>query len=324
MIPTGPSNSILDIVGLRVGHSHDATLRSGVSVVLADRPAVAGVHVMGGAPGTRETDLLAPEETAPTIDALVLAGGSAFGLDAASGVQAWLRQNGRGFAVGDVRVPLVPAAILFDLLNGGNKDWGLYPPYRDLGYQAAVAASRDVFALGAVGAGYGATTADGPGGLGTASAVLASGASVAALVAVNAVGSARTPDGHYFAAPWEIDQEFGGKGLPIPLSAEARRPRLKGAQRGENTTIAIVATDAILTKPEAKRLAVQAHDGFARALWPAHTDMDGDLIFALGTGHVALVDPAARADLACAAADVMARAIARGVHAGRLAAGLVA
>lgn len=320
----GPSNSILDIAGLQVGHRHDAALRSGVTVVIADQPAVASVHVMGGAPGTRETDLLAPEETVPAIDALVLAGGSAFGLDAASGVQAWLRQNGRGFAVGDVRVPLVPAAILFDLLNGGNKDWGLYPPYRDLGYQAAAAASRDVFAQGAVGAGYGATTADGPGGLGTASAVLASGAGVAALVAVNAVGSARTPDGHYFAAPWEIDQEFGGKGLPAPLPAEARRPRLKGAGRGANTTIAIVATDAILTKPEAKRLAVQAHDGFARALWPAHTDMDGDLIFALSTGRVALADAAARADLACAAADVMARAIARGVHAGRLAAGLIA
>lgn len=318
----GPTNSILDITGLKLGHAADETLRSGVSVVLPDRPAVAAVHVMGGAPGTRETDLLAPEETVPAVDALVLAGGSAFGLDAASGVQAWLREHGRGFAVGDVRVPIVPAAILFDLLNGGDKDWGLYPPYRDLGYRAAAAAGVTPFAPGRTGAGFGATTADGPGGLGTASAVLASGAHVAALVAVNAVGSARTPDGHYFAAPWEVDGEFGGKGLPTPLTAEARRVRLKSAGRGANTTIAIIATDAILTKPEAKRLAVQAHDGFARALWPAHTDMDGDLIFALATGAVALPDPAARLDLAAAAAEVMARAIARGVHAGRLAAGL--
>jgi L-aminopeptidase/D-esterase-like protein len=319
----GPTNSILDIAGLMVGHAGDARLRSGVSVVIPDQPAVAAVHVMGGAPGTRETDLLAPEETVPTVDALVLSGGSAFGLDAASGVQAWLREQGRGFAVGPVRVPIVPAAILFDLLNGGDKDWGRFPPYRDLGYAAAAAASLAPFAPGAIGAGLGATTADGTGGLGTASAVLASGARVAALVAVNAVGSARTGDGQYWAAPWEVDDEFGGKGLTLPLSPDARRPRLKSAVARENTTIAIIATDASLTKPEAKRLAVQAHDGFARALWPAHTDMDGDLIFALATGRVALPDPAARLELAAAAAEAMARAIARGVHAGRLAAGLV-
>lgn len=318
----GPANSLLDVAGLKVGHAVDETIRTGVTVVLPDAPAVAAVHVMGGAPGTRETDLLAPEETVQTVDALVLGGGSAFGLDAASGVQAWLREQGRGFAVGAIRVPIVPAAILFDLLNGGDKDWGRYPPYRDLGYAAAAAASAAPFATGATGAGFGATTADGPGGLGTASAVLASGAHVAALVAVNAIGAARTADGHYFAAPLEVDGEFGGKGFPLPLAPEARRPRLKSAGRRENTTIAIIATDAVLTKPEAKRLAVQAHDGFARALWPAHTDMDGDLVFALATGIVALPDPAARVELAVAAADVMARAIARGVYAGRLAAGL--
>jgi L-aminopeptidase/D-esterase-like protein len=323
----GPTNSLLDIAGLAVGHAGDARLRSGVTVVLPDRPAVAAVHVMGGAPGTRETDLLAPEETVAAVDALVLAGGSAFGLDAASGVQAWLRAAGRGFAVGPVRVPIVPAAILFDLLNGGDKDWGRYPPYRDLGWTAAEAAGgpagRTPFALGATGAGLGATTADGPGGLGTASAVLASGVRVAALVAVNAVGAARAPDGRYWAAPFEIGDEFGGLGLPAPLGAAMLRPRLKGLDRGANTTIAVIATDAVLTKPEAKRLAVQAHDGFARALWPAHTDLDGDLVFALATGAVALGDdPAARLDLAAAATAVMARAIARGVSAGRSAAGL--
>jgi L-aminopeptidase/D-esterase-like protein len=321
MFRPGPGNSILDIAGLRIGNAADAALRSGVTVVVPDRPAVAAVHIMGGAPGTRETDLLAPEQTVTAIDALVLSGGSAFGLDAAAGVMARLREEGRGFAVGAVRVPIVPAAILFDLLNGGDKDWGRFPPYRDLGYQAAAAAGAAPFPLGPTGAGAGATTGDGPGGLGTASAVLACGIRVAALVAVNAVGSARAGDGRYWAAPWEIDAEFGNLGSP--QGPEALKLKLKGTRPRENTTLAIIATDAALTKPEAKRLAVQAHDGFARALRLAHTDMDGDLVFALATGAAALPDdPAARLELAAAAADVTARAIARGVHAGRLNAGL--
>jgi L-aminopeptidase/D-esterase-like protein len=326
MFRPGSTNSILDVAGLAVGNAHDAALKSGVSVVIADEPAVASVHVMGGAPGTRDTDLLAPDETVERIDALVLSGGSAFGLDAASGVQAHLREIGRGFAVGAARVPIVPAAILFDLLNGGDKDWGRFPPYRDLGFTAARSASRTPFALGSIGAGHGATTATFKGGLGTASVVLESGITVAALVAVNAVGSATIGDtAHFWAAPFELDGEFGGLGLPHPWPEAAMVPRLKGAARlpdgttaampQANTTIAIVAADAILTKAQAKRLAVMAHDGMARAIYPVHTPLDGDLVFSLATGRNTLADAAQFVQLGIAAANTLARAIARGVHA---------
>lgn len=319
---TGPTNSILDVAGLTVGHAHHRRLGSGVSVVIADRPSIAAVHVMGGAPGTRDTDLLAPEETVERVDALVLSGGSAFGLDAASGVQAWLRARGRGFAVGGVLVPIVPAAILFDLTNGGDKNWGRHPPYRDLGWAAAEDADDTPFPLGTIGAGYGCTTADLIGGLGTASQLTPSGHTVAAMVAVNAVGSAVIGDtGHFWAAAHEIADEFGGLGQPYPWPRDALEPKLKGAvpQTGTATTIAVIATDAVLTKPQAKRLAIQAHDGFARALWPTHTALDGDLVFALATGERPLDDEplADLVGLSVAATDVMARAIARGVHAAR-------
>ena len=151
---TGPKNLITDIAGLRVGNCEDRRLKSGVTVILCDQPATAAVHIMGGAPGTRETDLLEPHNTVQTVDAITLAGGSAFGLDAASGVQAALKEMGRGFAVGPLRVPIVPAAILFDLLNGGDKAWGRYPPYRELGYEAVQAAAES-FELGTHGAGTG-------------------------------------------------------------------------------------------------------------------------------------------------------------------------
>ena len=332
----GPSNSLADIAGLAIGHAHHDRLKSGVSVVVCAEPAIASVHVMGGAPGTRDTDLLAPDETIERVDAIVLSGGSAYGLDAASGVQAWLREQGRGFAVGPVTVPIVPGAILFDLLNGGDKAWGRFPPYRDLGYAAAAAATPDASPLGTVGAGVGATTATLKGGLGTASAVLASGATVAAIVAVNAVGSATigaTP--HFWAAPFEIGAEFGGLGLPLPFPPDAVVPRLKGAAGasgptaagaqpalGGNTTIAVVATDAVLTKAQAKRLAVMAHDGLARAIYPTHTPFDGDLVFTLATGRVALADPLADfAALGMEAANVLARAIARSVFAATAATG---
>jgi L-aminopeptidase/D-esterase-like protein len=319
----GPLNSILDVEGLTVGHAVDHRLASGVSVVIPEAPAVAGVHVMGGAPGTRDTELLAPEETVERVDALVLAGGSAFGLGAASGLMAYMSEQGRGFRVGEVRVPIVPAAILFDLLNGGDKDWGRFPPYRNLGWTAAEDADRTPFDCGSTGVGFGATTADLLGGLGTASVVLPSGHVVAAMVAVNAVGSATIAGGpHFWAAPFEIGDEFGGLGLPHPWPADAMVPRLKSAaapdappSTGAATTLAIVATDAVLTKAQAKRLAVQAHDGFARALWPAHTPLDGDLIFTLATGRKPLEDPLAdMVALGVAAVGVTARAIARGVH----------
>jgi L-aminopeptidase/D-esterase-like protein len=314
---TGPRNLITDVAGLRVGNAQDQRLKSGATVIICDRPTTAAVHVMGGAPGTRETDLLEPHNTVQTVDAVMLSGGSAFGLDAASGVQAALREMGRGFEVGPVRVPIVPAAILFDLINGGNKDWGRYPPYRELGYEAALAAAER-FELGSFGAGTGALTAGIKGGLGSASTRLPNGITIGALVAVNALGSVTYGDApHFRAAIHEISDEFGGLGLPKAVMAEAQAIRTKlnlGQPKDANTTIAVIATDAVLTKAEAKRLAVATHDGFARAIWPSHTPMDGDLVFALATGASGRIPtPVDTIDLSAAAAATMARAIARGV-----------
>lgn len=315
----GPKNLITDVGGLRVGNAEDARLKSGVTVVLPDQPAVAAVQVLGGAPGTRETDALEPHNTLHEFHGLVLSGGSAFGLDAASGVQAALREKGIGFRVGGALVPVVPAAILFDLINGGDKDWGRYPPYRELGYEAVANAGPD-FRIGTAGAGTGALTAGLKGGLGSASTRLPNGVTVGALAAVNPVGSVtvgRTP--HFWAAPFEIGDEFGGLDLPSPLPADATDLRWKfeeGPLPGRATTITIVATDAKLSKAAAKRLAVSAHDGFARAIWPTHTPADGDLVFAVATGasgvELGIEDAAA---LYAAAGATMARAIARGVFA---------
>ncbi|MCE7029875.1 P1 family peptidase [Jiella avicenniae] len=317
----GPRNLITDVGGVKVGHAGDAKLKSGATVLLLDEASTASVAVLGGAPGTRETDLLAPDRLVSGVDALVLSGGSAFGLDAASGVQSFLRRQGRGFAVAGFAVPIVPAAILFDLANGGDKDWGLHPPYRDFGFAAAEAAAED-FALGTAGAGIGCTTATLKGGIGSASVRLENGVTVGALVAVNAVGSVTIGDTrHFWAAPFEIDGEFGGLGLPSPLPADASQPKTKlGPKPGTNTTIGIVATDAVVDKAAARRLAVAGHDGFARAIWPSHTNFDGDLVFAVATGRSGVaVDPAGpdAIDLGAAAAAVVARAIARGVHAAR-------
>ncbi len=307
MIP-GPRNLLTDVPGLLVGNASDPRLKSGVTVVLGEEPVLAGVHVMGGAPGTRETDLLAPDRLVDTVDALVLSGGSAFGLDAASGVADSLRTMGRGFVVGPTRVPIVPAAILFDLLNGGDKDWP-QNPYRALGAQAIAAVSTD-FALGTSGAGTGATTATLKGGLGSASIRFESGITVAALAAVNALGSATVGDGpHFWAAPWEEMNEFGGLGAATTYPKDPPATKRGPAQ---NTTLAIVATDVPLTKADCTRLATAAHDGMARALVPSHTPFDGDLVFALSTGRSrATADPI----LLChAAATCLARAIARGVY----------
>jgi L-aminopeptidase/D-esterase-like protein len=315
---TGPKNLITDVAGFRVGNAEDRRLKSGVTVVVTDQPAVGAVHVMGGAPGTRETDLLEPHNTVQAVDAVVLSGGSAFGLDAASGVQAALRDMGRGFAVGPVRVPIVPAAILFDLINGGDKDWGRYPPYREMGYEATLAAGES-FSLGSHGAGTGALTAGLKGGLGSASTMLADRTTVGAIVAVNALGSVTWgADRRFRAAVHEIGTEFGGLGLPSSPSDEARAIRTKlnlGQPKEGNTTIAVIATDAVLTKAEAKRLAVAAHDGFARAIWPSHTPMDGDLVFALASGATGRApDATAAIELCASAAATMARAIARAVY----------
>ena len=307
-------NLITDIPGLRVGQAGDAKLGSGATVVVFDAAVVASVDVRGGGPGTRETALLDPAQTVEGIDAIVLSGGSAFGLDAASGVQAWLREHGRGFAVREARVPIVPGAILFDLLSGGDKNWGRYPPYRELGYEAAKVAGAD-FALGSAGAGLGATTFGLKGGIGSASAQTRDGLTVAAIVAANAAGSVTIGDGpHFWAAPFEQNKEFGGRGWPAAFAGEALSFRSKGAPR-ENTTLAVVATDARLTKAQCKRLAVMAQSGLSRAVYPVHTPLDGDVVFAAAMGTKPLPDPVySLSELGMAAANVLARAIARGVY----------
>ena len=309
-------NSILDVAGLSVGQAEDRKAASGVTALIFDEPAIAAVATLGGAPGTRDTTLLDLDMTVAHVDALVLSGGSAFGLDAAGGVQAVLREKGRGFRIGAMTVPIVPQVILFDLLNGGDKEWGRKPPYFRLGMEAADKAGAPL-ALGSVGAGYGATIAGLKGGLGSASAKTRSGHVIAALVAVNAVGSALIGDGpHFWAAPYEQNGEFGGLGWPPNIPPSALTPRMKGAvSEAANTTIGIIATDATLEPQQAKRLALAAHDGFARALRPSHTPLDGDTIFAAATARQpGPVDVATLTDLAIAAADVMARAVARGVY----------
>lgn len=309
----GARNLITDVAGLRVGHAGCDRVKTGVTVLLGAAPLTAAVHVMGGAPGTRETDLLAPDKLVQQVDALVLAGGSAFGLDAAGGVMAGLRAMGRGYAVGDLRVPIVPAAILFDLLNGGDKGW-TDSPYPALGRTALETAGPD-FALGSVGAGLGAMTRSLKGGLGSASVVLSDGVTVGALVAVNALGDAVMDDrGRFWAAPWEMGREFGGLGPGCPPDPGAEPGLKRDLRPGMATTIAIVATDAHLTQAEATRMATAAHDGMARALVPAHTPLDGDLVFAVSTGARPLGDPLlGPMALGHGAAVCLSRAIARAI-----------
>ena len=312
----GPRNLITDVAGIRVGNAADTGVKTGTSVIVADGPFTAGVSVMGGAPGSRETDLLAPDRMVQEVDAIVLSGGSAFGLDAASGVTVGLAQSGRGFAVGDVRVPIVPAAILFDLLNGGDKAWA-DDLYRELGLRALAAAEAD-FAIGSAGAGFGATTMDLRGGLGSVSAVTGDGHTVGALVAVNSFGTVVQQGGpHFWAAPFELDSEFGGLG-PCSVSSPEWEPARSSFESAanSNTTIAVVATDAGLTQSQATRLAVASHAGMARAIFPSHTIFDGDIVFAAATGTVALQHgERGLLGLCHAAASCLARAIARGVYA---------
>ncbi|RXG95976.1 MULTISPECIES: P1 family peptidase [Bradyrhizobium] len=312
-------NLLTDIAGVRVGHAEDAKVGSGATAVVFDSPAVAAIDVRGGGPGTREDALLDLANTVERVDAIALSGGSAFGLDTGGGVQAWLAEQGRGFRVREALIPIVPGAILFDLLNGGDKAWGRFSPYRDLGYAAAAAAAAGTdFALGSVGAGLGATTATFKGGLGSASAVTPDGVKVAAIVAVNAVGSVTVGDGPWFwAAPFEVDGEFGGRGLPDRFTDDMLRMRIKGgpaASARENTTIGAIVTDAVLTKPQAKRLAMIAHTGFARAIYPVHAPTDGDVLFAAATCAKPIEPLVGLTELGTIAANVVARAIARGVY----------
>lgn len=311
-------NLLTDIPGVRVGHAHDETVASGVTAVIFDKAAVASADVRGGGPGIRDGALLEPVNTVERIDAIALSGGSAFGLEAGGGVQAWLAEQGRGFAVADALIPIVPGAVQFDMLNGGNKKWGKFPPYRDLGYAAATAATDGEFELGTVGAGFGATTVNFKGGLGSASAVLSNGVRVAAIASVNAVGSVTVGDGPWFwAAPFEQNSEFGGRGLPPSFTPDMLAMRLKGgpaASSIENTTLAIVVTDAILTKAQVQRLAIIAQTGFARAIYPVHAPLDGDIVFAAATGEKQIDPLYGLTELGAVAANVIARAIARGVY----------
>lgn len=316
MMTPGPRNLLTDVPGLRVGNATDQVLKSGSTVVTADAPFTASLAVMGGAPGTRETDLLQPDKSVAAVDALVLSGGSAYGLDACSGVVDGLRAMGRGYRIADAVIPLVPGAIIFDLLSGGDKDWD-ENPYRKLG-RAALDAASDSFDLGSVGAGTGAMTAMVKGGLGSASLVLPDGTTVAALVAANPMGAVTTPgDRHFWAAPFEIDNEFGGLG-PDPASGLGRTldsRKVSAVIERANTTIAIVATDANLTKSQCQRVAWAAHDGIGRACVPAHSPGDGDLVFAISTGARTMQDD--HRDLSVighAAAVCLSRAIARGVY----------
>jgi len=316
----GPRNLITDVPGLKVGQAEDAAARTGVTVILPDARAVCACDVRGGAPGTRETDALGSENLVDAVDAVVLSGGSVYGLAAADGVAAWMGARRRGFVVVDDPAvppsPVIPAAILFDLANGGHKGWGEDPPYRELG-RRAVAAAGESFALGTAGAGHGARAGALKGGVGSASYVSADGVTVGALVAVNSWGSVVAPGGRTFwAAPFELSGEIGGLG-PAGLSAAPDDWGLaKAPAGGLNTTIASIATDAALSPAQAKRVAVMAQDGLARAIRPVHAPFDGDVVFVLATGAKPIAEPhpLSVARLGAIAADCLARAVARGVY----------
>lgn len=325
MAKPGARNSITDVAGIRVGQADDANVRTGVTVILPDDRVTCGVDVRGGGPGTRETDAIQPHTLVEAVDAIVLSGGSSYGLAAADGVAGLLGARRRGFelfANPDIPVsPVVPAAILYDLANGGDKAWGEVSPYAALGREALDSAGTEV-AEGRAGAGFGASAGSLPGGLGTASIVTDDGYTVGAIVAVNCFGSVQVPGSKaYWAAPYEIDSEFGGISMPsgARFDAEDWGAAKFNPAPGTNTTIAAVATDAELSAADCKRLAQMASAGFARAIRPVFTPLDGDAVFALATGSKSLADPAAftLARLGTLAADCLARAIAKGVHASR-------
>lgn len=315
-ITPGPRNLITDVTGLKVGNAQSPDTASGVTVVLPSADgAVAAVDTRGGAPGTRETDALRPTSLVDRVNAIVLSGGSAFGLDAAGGVQSWLAKRGVGYEAAGHRIPIVAQAILFDLANGGNKEWGDTPPYRDLALAACDTACRE-FSLGNEGAGYGAVAGKVKGGLGSSSIIdTETGFTVGSLIAVNSIGSAVMPDGEtLWAWPFELNGEYA---LPSP------KPRLTGGEIVtkrrqapiENTTIGVVATDAPVTVAQAERLAIMAHDGLARAIHPIHTPFDGDTLFVLSTAApgTETIDPSTLSRIGTLAADCVSRSVGRGI-----------
>lgn len=322
MPATGLRNLITDVPGILVGQAEDRDAITGTTVIVAERGAVAAVDVRGGAPGSRETELLAPETLVDRVDAVVLSGGSAFGLDAAGGVMDWLAEAGRGFTIEPrpgsppIVVPIVPAAILFDLGFPGRRPWAGEPPFRRLGRAAASAAAKD-FALGNAGAGLGATAGQLKGGIGSASLQLVGGRIVGAIVAVNSWGSTVRPGSGRF---WAADLALAGEIATQPATPDAPLDPQDysgcgAAAAGGHTTIAVVATDAALGKPGCRRLAMMAQDGLARAIRPAHTPFDGDTVFALSTGSGPAVSPIDLLKLGTAAADCLARAVMRAVFA---------
>jgi L-aminopeptidase/D-esterase-like protein len=325
----GPRNALTDIPGLEVGHATDLYADTGVTVIRPDGFWTASIDIRGGGPGGRETAALEPENMVGQLHALVFAGGSVFGLGAADAVAAKLSQDQVGLHLkpGAPAIPIVPAAVLHDLANGGDKDWGLEPPYRRLGFEALANAGPE-FELGSVGAGRGAMAGVLKGGLGTASLDLGDGLVVAALVVANPIGSVYMPDGETFWAwPWEVAGEFGGA-RPVtemdcsdPMPELSRLDSMGRLQAGANTTLVVVASTARLTVAECKRVAIMAQDGIARAVRPAHLPFDGDTVFALASGAVEVADgPRRQVDIGrigSAAADCVARSIARGVFAAR-------
>lgn len=327
MPATGKHNGLADVPGIRVGSHTDTQAASGTTVVLCPEGAVGGVDVRGAAPGTRETDLLAPENLVEKVNAVCLSGGSVFGLAAADGVVRHLESRKMGFSLDEDHVaPIVPAAVLFDLGRGSN-----FRPLvdGDWGRAACRAADSGAVQTGCVGAGTGAMAGGIKGGLGTASMVLETGGTVAALAAVNSLGSAIDPStGTFWEARLEMDGEFGGR-----LRPAVALPGLSAGNPGRNTTLAVVATDAVLTKAQAKKIAMMAHDGMGRAIRPAHTMFDGDIVFCLSTGRRPLPETAgffaaplapAVNELGHAAADCLARAIIHAILDAESAYGLIA
>ena len=315
MIRPGLKNLITDVDGIQVGNASDCDAMTGVTAIIPETAAVGGVDVRGGGPGTRETEVLRPDCLVDRVDSIVLSGGSIYGLEAAAGVTSALAEKGMGYALKGLHLPIVPSAVLFDLLNGGNKEWGDMPPYRSLGAQAVANVSKD-FDLGNYGAGYGAAAGTLKGGLGSASAISEDGIQVGAVIAVNPVGSVLIPGTSNFWA-WALEQngEFGGFGAP-ELQEDISLEAISSGRLMENTTIGVVATNVTLTKAQAQRVAIMAQDGFARAIRPVHTPMDGDTIFTLSTERKPLdiPEPLALARIGAIAADCVARAVARAVY----------
>jgi L-aminopeptidase/D-esterase-like protein len=322
----GQKNLITDVKGLKIGNAHDADILTGTTVILPDERAVCGVAIAGGGPGTRETDALGADKLVDDVDAIVLSGGSVYGLAAADGVVASMGAEGKGFGLLDVtgvpKSPVIPSAILYDLANGGSKNWDIQPPYRDLGIAAYKDAkdSKGSFRLGKSGAGFGARAGAERGGLGSASAVTSDGLTVGALVAVNCFGATRIPSTQAFwAHPYEMMKEFGGERPPHDCSIDPDdwgAAKINPSADRQNTTIACIATDIGLTKGQAQRVAQMALSGLSRAIRPVFAPFDGDVVFAMSTAQKALPEPSALnlARLGELAANCLARAVARGVY----------